>query len=69
MESRRLQLRVKRGGCLRGQRANLAYQSVEGDPERADALVTPCFFPQRLVGVRNHNFHRLRISPNAIIAN
>jgi len=57
MESRRLQLRVKRGGCLRGQRANLAYQSVEGDAERADALVTRCFFPQRLAGVRNHNCH------------
>jgi hypothetical protein len=69
MESRRLQLRVKRGGCLRGQRSNLAHQSVEGDPERADALVTPRFFPRRFVGVRDHNFYRVRILPNAIIVN
>jgi hypothetical protein len=69
MECSRLQLRVKRGRCLRGQRADLAYQSVERGPERADALITPCFFPQRLAGVRNHNSYCFPILPNAIIAN
>jgi len=32
MESRRLQLRVKRGRCLRGQRANLAQQPLRAAP-------------------------------------